>query len=734
MLCHAWKLAASVLLGSLACALAQAEEAPAPADFPQFQFPGHEEQARLLGNYLWYHFHHRGGNSPVLFNKEYLLFSDEWLGGALEQARGKSIQEVHREDLLEIEIDPEGYVNTHQHFSHAHDRGWPFPLWPQSGAPGQVTSGWHFQPLEKVPFWAGDQLRHAKLPRFCGEEAAACWQLENARSLGIVDNAWRVEATGSSPRLTTPEGCAMDAFNAPFLQLRWKRTGEAKNHVLPYVEWLREGDTAYSPERRVYFEAETTALSESGQYHSILAMYRHPKWQGKITRIRISPAPGESEVTFDIDSFFSVYDTRHTINNPIFVMASRYYFNWTGDIDFLRKNMNRMRTALRYQQTEMGGMKYNRIRNPWIGHDGLPGYTKDADGKVTTQAGHGIGNNYWDILPFGGDDFYATYQYYAATLALADVEEAVRRNPGWGVPLGAQAMDPQALRDHAAAVKEEANRYFWNTETGRFVACVDTAGNKHDYGFTFLNLDAIWYGIASPDHAQSIADWLSGKRVVEGDTSTGADIYHWRFGPRATTRRNLEWYGQGWTHPEHIPWGGQVQDGGAVLGFSFYDLWARLRVLGPDDAWQRLTEVLAWEKEVQAGGGYRAYFADGKQGTTLQGGGTAGGIGIDAEFYESSLLPSIAVYGFLGLEPRADALVIHPSLPAACPEMGVSNVLYRGALLNVKAGPGEITVEAKLQPDAALTVEAPAGWRCEGAPEAGNSFCFVNSGSCRFTK
>ena len=31
--------------------------------------------------------------------------------------------------------------------------------------------------------------------------------------------------------------------------------------------------------------------------------------------------------------------------------------------------------------------------------------------------------------------------------------------------------------------------------------------------------------------------------------------------------------------------------GGAVLGFSYHDLMARLMVDGPDDAWQRLKEV-----------------------------------------------------------------------------------------------------------------------------------------------
>jgi len=721
-----------VVSGMLAMS-AWAEEDAAPAEFPHFQFTGHDEEARILSDYLWRHFSKRGGNGICLFNREYLLCSDTWMGGAIAPDRKKPIQEVHREDLLGIEIDSEGYVNTHQHFSHAHDRGWPFPMWTQAGNV-QMAAGWHFQPLDKVPGWVGDGLRRRKMTAFCGEDAIGRWSLENARSLGMIDNCWRVEATGISPTLITPEGIIIDAFNAPFLQLRWKRSAPPTSHALPYMEWLREEDTAFGPDRRMYFGFDTTHLSGPNLYHSHMAMYRHPLWQGKIKRMRIVLAPGESDGTFDIDSFFTAYDTRHTINNPIFVIASRLYFNWTGDIGFLRQNINRMRTALRYQQTEMGGIENNFIHNPWVGHDGLPGVITKPDGGKIIESGHGIGNNYWDIMPFGGDDFYATNQYYAATLALAGIEEAIRRNSGWGVPLGALAMDPAWLRQHAHAVKEEANRRFWNPATGRFVAAIDTAGKAHDYGFTFLNLDAIWYGMASEEHARSIIDWINGTRIVEGDTSTGADIYHWRFGPRATTLRNIDWYGQGWSHPESIPFGGQVQDGGAVLGFSFYDMWARLQLLGADNAWQHLTEILAWEKEVKAAGGYRAYYADGKQGTTMQGGGTAGGIGIDAEFFESSLLPSIMVYGFLGITPSAESLSMDPKLPKECPELGMTNLQYQNAVLDILANKKTIVITLKNTPLNPIALKLPEGWKQKKPSKQKPPFVLSTPGKYLFKK
>lgn len=707
-----------------------------PADFPRFFFQDHDEQAQLLGRYLWHFWETRPGTDMTLFNKEYLTTSDLWVTGALAKQPGRSIQEAFRNVLLNMRLDDEGYVYTHQHPSHAHEHGWPFPLWTQSQGTDKtigVTAGWHFQELADGPDWLwvwGMFLNAWKDPRFYGAECIKQWELENVKSSGIVDKRWQLEATGPAPAIISPASMPIDAVNAPYLQLRWTRTGEPPQHQLPYIEWLREGDTEFGADRRVYFayKADEPHQNVSGTNHCMIAMHQHPKWTGQIKRMKIVLAPGESAGKFSIDSFFTVYDTRHTINNPIFIMSCWNYFRWTGDVEFLRLSAERMRLALRYQQTVMGGLEHNFIRNPWVGHDGVAGYKTNPDGSKTLLNGHGIGNNYWDIMPFGGDDMYATNQYYAATLVMAEMEEAVRANPGWGVPLGALALAPDSLREHAAKVKETANQKFWDPEKGRFIACYDVKGALHDYGYTFLNLDAIWYGIADADHARQIMDWLEGRRLIAGDTSTGTDIYHWRFGPRATTKRNIEWYGQGWASPENIPWGGQVQDGGAVLGFAFYDLWARLKINGPDDAWRRLAELLDWDKEVWAAGGYRAYYQDGKQGTTLQGGGTAGGIGIDAEFHESSLVPSIVTYGFLGLDPNGKELAIRPQLPQACKQMGVSNLAYRNTKLDLLVSGNRITIELKNQPFEPIAVALAGSWMLLGTDQTGSRFLLSHPG------
>jgi hypothetical protein len=671
-----------------------------PADFPRFHFKGREETAQWAGRYMWYHFHKRLGFGTTLFNQEYVAVSDMWAGGAVHPVRPDKAQDIHREMLLAIETSPDGYVNTHQHFSHSHEQGWPFPLWTQAASgPEGYAIGWHFQ--DNVKGILGQFLPEGSPHK--GERALDGWELENAESSGIVDDKWRVSATGPSPSLVTPTQYRIDAFNAPFLQIRMNGMQPG---AVPYVEWMREEDDAFSPERRVAFDPATGNPGyeeQSGTKHMMAEMHTHPLWNGFIKQMRICLAPGVDEGTFDIDSFFTVHDTRHNINNPIYIMASAIYFNWTGDTAFLREMMPRLRKAHRYMQTEFKTLERNLVNMTWSGHDGRSGLEIGPDGSKTIHYGRGIGNNYWDLMPFGGDDMYATSYYHKATRDLADLEEAAAVNPGWEIPVD-DALDPAFLRSHADAVKAEANEHFWNADAGRFFAAIDVDGVPHDYGYTFLNLEAIWYGLANDSRAQEIMDWIDGRRIVEGDTSQGADIYHWRFGPRSTTLRNIEYYTFPWHAPESIPWGGQVQDGGAVLGFTFFDLWARLKVQGPDDAWKRLQEILAWEKEVWAEGGYREYYKDGKRGTTLQGGGTAGGLGIDFEFYESSMPPAIVPLGFLGLRPVANRLHIEPALPEACPEMGMSNLLYRGTLMDVLATEDTVTLAVKKTPEAPFTV------------------------------
>jgi hypothetical protein len=164
---------------------------------------------------------------------------------------------------------------------------------------------------------------------------------------------------------------------------------------------------------------------------------------------------------------------------------------------------------------------------------------------------------------------------------------------------------------------------------------------------------------------------------------------------------------------EQIAFGDQIQDGGAVLGFSYYDIMARLQVLGPDHAAQRLAEILQWSEEVQAYGGYRKYYADHEG--TLQGGGTAGGLGLDQEFFESAMVPSVLLYGFLGLKPAPDGLSADPQLPAAWPSLTVTDIAYRDWRFDLTAERDTRTLKASVAEGdpATLDIALPEGWMLE---------------------
>ena len=91
-----------------------------------------------------------------------------------------------------------------------------------------------------------------------------------------------------------------------------------------------------------------------------------------------------------------------------FLIGSINTYNQTGDTEFLKKNIERMRKVFRYAQKELYDSKAGMIRVRYQGHDGIPGYVTDEKGDRTYNFGHSIGGNYWDILPFGNLETYTS--------------------------------------------------------------------------------------------------------------------------------------------------------------------------------------------------------------------------------------------------------------------------------------------------------------------------------------
>jgi hypothetical protein len=367
-----------------------------------------------------------------------------------------------------------------------------------------------------------------------------------------------------------------------------------------------------------------------------------------------------------------VYDTRHLDTNARFILACWRQACWTHDTAFLRGQAERVRRAMNYQLTTLQGDKGLIVT-----------VSKDVTGRHK-----GVGDNYWDILPFGHLDAYVNVVYYASLEAMAQIETLLRTIPD--LKPDPNARTPEFYRALTPKAREAYNQTFWDESKGRYIGCVDIDGKRHDYGFTFVNLEAMAYGLASPEQARRIYDWME-----HGKSSTGkADIYsRWIFAPRSTTIHNPMWDEKGVKDPNadgvepwwHFGWRGtpygevQCQDGGAILYTSFFDLMARSRLIGPDNAWGRWQAILGRYREPdRLCGGPPLFRGEIPQQAN------AGAVGLDIPFPESGLVPTWFLYGLAGVQATADGLIIAPRLPKALPWLVIRNLSYRGLICDLR--------------------------------------------------
>lgn len=366
------------------------------------------------------------------------------------------------------------------------------------------------------------------------------------------------------------------------------------------------------------------------------------------------------------------YDTRHFDTNARFILACWRYLCWTHDFEFLRSQAERIRRAMKYQLTTLEG------------EDGLiVTASKDVTGRH-----QGVGNNYWDILPFGHLDAFANIVFYASLRAMADIEAFV--DECGGIDTVSPRRSPAEYRRLAERTKAAYNEAFWDEEKGRYIGCIDIDGKRHDYGFTFVNLEAMAYGLATKEQAKRIYHWMETE-----PTSTGKpDTYSaYVFAPRSTTIHNPMWDPKTGKSIEpgpidpwwHFGWHGtpygdvQCQDGGAILYTSFYDLMARTQLLGAENAWQRWSEILARYREPDrlCGGGP---LCRGENPQRVN----PGAVGVDIPFPESGLVPTWFLYGLAGVSATPEGLHIQPKLPKALPWLKVRNVQYRGLTFDIR--------------------------------------------------
>ena len=364
-------------------------------------------------------------------------------------------------------------------------------------------------------------------------------------------------------------------------------------------------------------------------------------------------------------------------------MAFAEYASTSRDLEFLQNNLAKLRQAIMWELECLKGKQGMLDISYLQGHDGIP-----------NKVGHGISDCYYDITPSPAINFWSNVNFYGALKAVIGVEKMAAaygitdttaniRHPynmderiQWTYSvtdletilsdLKTNIEKPYVEGDYDWSEKGG----FWDAKTGRFIQGITAEGNKLDYGYLHYNLEAISYGIGTDAQVKSIMDWIDGDRIVEGDTSTGDDIYIFEFAPRYSTLDNKKDYL--WAYQKsgegRLRFGDSVNDGGAVITWSYHDLVARVQERGVEDAFGRLKEINAWYDKVASYGGeginfYREYY-DRQDVVTVQGSGNEGGAGLDSEFLEASLMYAAIPYGFFGFDAtEADTIGFTHNLP-----------------------------------------------------------------------
>lgn len=557
-----------------------------------------------------------------------------------------------------------------QHFG----QGWPFPDYPWSAGNAQ---GWEF----------------------------------NARAtLGFNSNAHHFESTGNGFVTAKYKGAelniespniSVNTFHAPFIELDLRVTdndsyGNFSEIEDIYISWKNNESNEWHTVSQK--EWSTMPIDDIPAYFArrmYFPMYKHPQWNGHtpeqsktVTNLRISVKTkgGKTvDLTAEINYLRLSYDSRQSNWSTIYISYLKQYLDFINDTVLLEKVLNKARMAMQFNLTHLKGYEGLIDLAYFVGKDGKNG------------VGHGIGNSYWDILTVTRFNFETNIRFYKALQDMAAIEIKAAE---YGIDVAEPAVvvgpqnsgniiyseTPQTLLSLAETVKQQVTEEFWDQQKGRFIWGRKADGTIMDYGYTVFNLEAIEAGLASEHQKEQILSWISGERIIEGELSTGKDIYYYEFAPRTSTLKNSIDYMWRWNG--FMPFANQVQDGGAILYVSYYDLMSRLDYYGPDNAFKRLKEIQNWYQKVKQAGGegnnfYRRYYDS--LGLQMQGGDIQGGIGIDYEFLESCLIYNIIPLGFLGLNGTEPfTLNITPQLPKDLSFIKVENLHYDGILYDIK--------------------------------------------------
>lgn len=624
--------------------------------------------------------------------------------------------------LRTITQDGHGMIyNTHNNLmggrSQAGDgisQGWPFPIHSNSGGRNTAfefnyeTEGKNWAVSEGGDFTVGTD--------------------------GYGRFTYSAPTSGTSFRLvnenvTTPNAGGIDTKHAPIVEIELSYvdanhaigSGTDVADVSLIFQTQAGGDTWFSAPQSLYATTPLElnyALSERMYF----SMYLNADWDNQIVTaigVEITAKEGTSLRLTDgkINYIRPNYDTRQSNSTYQFLLALENYISYTNDAEFLQDMLPKARRAMLFLTHALEGEKGLLDISYLYGHNGIGSSVED--GRIVRNVGDGIGNGYWDILTAPEKNLEANTYFYQALGAMASLERRAQaagiqteeisvknRIPGESdVVYGYTAESLETLQAQVKSnmekeirpVRQEDGTWkneggFWSMETERFVSGIrKDDGAVIDYGFVYWNEEAVAAGIGTQDQREKVLAWIDGTRSVEGDTSQGEDIYFYEFAPRFSTKENVIDYGFYYSSPGYSK---QVQDGGAVICWSFYDLLSRMDVLGSDNAYDRLKGIRSWYDKVRNAGGtgtnfYNDYYMYLETGSGIyvlqQSGAQNGAMGLDTEFLESILLHAAVPFGFFGMDASvSNTLRFTNRLPSSLDWWQIDNMLYGGVLYSVR--------------------------------------------------
>ena len=527
---------------------------------------------------------------------------------------------------------------------------------------------------------------------------AAGWQAAAGTYLSVNDSRLTARTVnGERIEITSPD-ISRTAMGMPFVQIGFYLSLTDRSAVDDlYIYYKTASDNSWSEDKKAAFSTfclQGFSLEYGSEYDLVegfFPMYLLEGWgrdREEITGLKVVVQADEGKTisgNIAIDWIGGEYDDRHVLNNCNYIIAAKEILSFSQDAALLAEVMPNARRAMNYLYYQLKGESGLISTEYLVGHD-----------NRGSQVNFGLGDGYWDVSSFPDVNIYCNISYYNAIRAMKYLENMCAE---YGVNAGAAytqnenldgrcryELTEESLGELAQLCKTRFEEYFWNERTGRFHAGVrSTNGSLQDNGYLMFNQQAIAAGLGTEEQRASIMSWINGERAVQGDNSTGEDIYFYEFAPRFCTVEltpDVFWSGVGM-------FGTNVNNGGTALHLTYYDLVSQART-DVNRAGERLNAFVEWYKKVEAAGGsgwnfYRDYYLP--TGISLQGGGQGGQIGLDYEFLEAAIVIRAIPDAFFSLEPlEGKTLGVAPNLPDGLHYIRMENLTYGGRYYDLSAG------------------------------------------------